>query len=468
MASIARSRNRASRPFGCRRRRGYHLEARIPLSFVGPRLWIEARRRPRQGKAGVRAADAPRRRPAVLHDRRARRAARDLHPRRHPRHRHRRQCAEARQRRHAGLETRRRDGRAERHPGIGDFMTVDTSQLAAAVHGARPARAARASAPRSPGSRMRNGCAAAGSQELLLDRRGADRDRRPNCAAPWFSSRPAISCLALRDRALTRLFNLTLLATARRGHRHVRLSPPGSACASGGCATPPIPPWAATARIRLDMPESASADEIGALSRGFERLLARLNEHTQYLRTLGGKLSHELRTPLTIVRSSLDNLESEGVRDDQRRYVTRAREGTQRLQSILSALGRRGAGRGEHQASRTREFRSAGTAVVGRGRLSRRLSAGTHSSSKRRPMPASCAARPISSCSCSTSSSKMPSISARPAGTITVRLDARCRQLSCCKCSNDGPPIPASAAWAACSSRCSSSARAATTSRTSA
>ena len=60
---------------------------------------------------------------------------------------------------------------------------------------------------------------------------------------------------------------------------------------------------------------------------GFERLLARLNEHTQYLRTLGGKLSHELRTPLTIVRSSLDNLESEGVRADQRGYVIRAREG---------------------------------------------------------------------------------------------------------------------------------------------
>jgi signal transduction histidine kinase len=35
----------------------------------------------------------------------------------------------------------------------------------------------------------------------------------------------------------------------------------------------------------------------------------------------------------------LDNLESEGLRDDQLRYITRAREGTQRLQSILSALG---------------------------------------------------------------------------------------------------------------------------------
>jgi signal transduction histidine kinase len=137
---------------------------------------------------------------------------------------------------------------------------------------------------------------------------------------------------------VTRLFNLTLLATALSvivmfgfatwiSMRIGRLRDAAdSAVSSDG-------------KIRLAMPESANADEIGALSRGFERLLARLNEHTLYLRTLGGKLSHELRTPLTIVRSSLDNLESEGVRDDQRHYVTRAREGTLRLQSILSALG---------------------------------------------------------------------------------------------------------------------------------
>jgi two-component system, OmpR family, sensor histidine kinase ChvG len=144
--------------------------------------------------------------------------------------------------------------------------------------------------------------------------------------------------LALRDRALSRLFNLTLISTAAAviimlafatwiSLRIGRLRDAAdSAVGSDG-------------RIQLSMPESASGDEIGALARGFERLLARLNEHAQYLRTLGGKLSHELRTPLTIVRSSLDNLESEGLRDDQRRYITRAREGTQRLQSILSALG---------------------------------------------------------------------------------------------------------------------------------
>ena len=141
-----------------------------------------------------------------------------------------------------------------------------------------------------------------------------------------------------RDRALTHLFNLTLLAAALAALfafsvatlislRIGRLrSAADTAVGNDG-------------RIRLYMPESDRSDEIGALARGFERLLGRLNEHTQYLRTLGGKLAHELRTPLTIVRSSLDNLESDGVREDQRGFVLRAREGVSRLQFILSALG---------------------------------------------------------------------------------------------------------------------------------
>ncbi len=144
--------------------------------------------------------------------------------------------------------------------------------------------------------------------------------------------------LKLRDRAFTRLFDLTLIATATAvvimllfaawiTFRIGRLrNAADSAVGNDGS-------------IRLAMPESRSGDEIGALARGFERLLARLNEHAQYLRTLGGKLSHELRTPLTIVRSSLDNLESQGLQQNQRSYITRAREGTQRLQTILTSLG---------------------------------------------------------------------------------------------------------------------------------
>jgi signal transduction histidine kinase len=144
--------------------------------------------------------------------------------------------------------------------------------------------------------------------------------------------------LELRDRALEHLFNFTLAGTALAAVlafsiaswislRIRRLQHAADTAVTND------------GRIRLEMPEAKRGDEIGALARGFERLLARLQEHTHYLRTLGGKLSHELRTPLTIVRSSLDNLESEGVRPDQSGYLARAREGVLRLQSILSALG---------------------------------------------------------------------------------------------------------------------------------
>jgi len=144
--------------------------------------------------------------------------------------------------------------------------------------------------------------------------------------------------VAIRDRALGRLFDLTIAATAVAvaflfGFASWISARIGRLSAAADTAI------GRDGLIETQMPESRRSDEIGALARSFERLLGRLGEHTRYLRTLGGKLSHELRTPLTIVRSSLDNLESEGLRDDQRVYVTRAREGSLRLQSILSALG---------------------------------------------------------------------------------------------------------------------------------
>ena len=75
------------------------------------------------------------------------------------------------------------------------------------------------------------------------------------------------------------------------------------------------------------------------MARSFATLLARLNEYTSYLRTLAGKLAHEIRTPLTIVRSSLDNLESEEVPPAARTYLERARQGSERLNGILQAMG---------------------------------------------------------------------------------------------------------------------------------
>jgi two-component system, OmpR family, sensor histidine kinase ChvG len=86
-------------------------------------------------------------------------------------------------------------------------------------------------------------------------------------------------------------------------------------------------------------PETDSRDELGDVARSFSTLLQRLNEYTSYLRTLAGKLAHEIRTPLTIVRSSLDNLESEQVPASARAYLTRARQGSDRLNAILIAMG---------------------------------------------------------------------------------------------------------------------------------
>jgi two-component system, OmpR family, sensor histidine kinase ChvG len=91
--------------------------------------------------------------------------------------------------------------------------------------------------------------------------------------------------------------------------------------------------------IVTSFPETDSRDELGDVARSFSTLLQRLNEYTSYLRTLAGKLAHEIRTPLTIVRSSLDNLESEQVPDSARAYLTRARQGSERLNAILIAMG---------------------------------------------------------------------------------------------------------------------------------
>jgi signal transduction histidine kinase len=143
--------------------------------------------------------------------------------------------------------------------------------------------------------------------------------------------------LFLRDRALTRLINLTLMVSAfavlavtvfaaRLAWRLGRLQR-----ASETALT--------RERLETRFPEVGAADELGDLARSFSELLGRLGEYTSYLRTLAGKLAHEIRTPLTIVRSSLDNLESEGLSESGRSYAARAREGSERLNAILLAMG---------------------------------------------------------------------------------------------------------------------------------
>ncbi|MGH8302353.1 MAG: ATP-binding protein [Steroidobacteraceae bacterium] len=141
----------------------------------------------------------------------------------------------------------------------------------------------------------------------------------------------------LRDRALTRMLDLTLVTSAIAvivtfvfaAHLAVRLSrlrqASESALTREGLVT--------------QFPETSAPDELGDVARSFSRLLGRLKEYTSYLRSLAGKLAHEIRTPLTIVRSSLENLESEEVSPAARQYLERARQGSERLHAILLAMG---------------------------------------------------------------------------------------------------------------------------------
>jgi signal transduction histidine kinase len=144
--------------------------------------------------------------------------------------------------------------------------------------------------------------------------------------------------LVLRDRALTTLLNFTLITSAIvvlamfafAAHLAVRLSrlrrASESALTREGLVT--------------TFPESKAPDELGDVARGFSTLLHRLGEYTGYLRTLAGKLAHEIRTPLTIVRSSLENLETEGgIPASSRIYLERARQGSERLNAMLVAMG---------------------------------------------------------------------------------------------------------------------------------
>jgi two-component system sensor histidine kinase ChvG len=86
-------------------------------------------------------------------------------------------------------------------------------------------------------------------------------------------------------------------------------------------------------------PRSAVKDEIGELSRHYADLLDQLREYNDYLRTLSRKLSHELRTPIAVIQTSLENLEqSAPVAGQTNVYVSRAREGLVRLNSILTAM----------------------------------------------------------------------------------------------------------------------------------
>lgn len=90
-----------------------------------------------------------------------------------------------------------------------------------------------------------------------------------------------------------------------------------------------------------DSPHRARAsgnDEIDALARTLESMVARQARYNQYLEQLAARLSHELRTPVAVVRSSLDNMRSGDLSEEAKTYLTRADEGVSRLSTIISRM----------------------------------------------------------------------------------------------------------------------------------
>lgn len=151
--------------------------------------------------------------------------------------------------------------------------------------------------------------------------------------------RQASAALLLADRALLRVLAVSLgvvlllagLLYFFAGHlstRIRRLSRQAEAALARGGAD-----------AARGFERSAAVDELGELSRSFGTLLDEVAGYTAYLRSLAGTLSHELHTPLAVVRGSLDNLEAQGLAEDSRVYLERARAGSDRLAAIVRAMG---------------------------------------------------------------------------------------------------------------------------------
>jgi dedicated sortase system histidine kinase len=84
--------------------------------------------------------------------------------------------------------------------------------------------------------------------------------------------------------------------------------------------------------------EAKSGDEIGDLSRSVSNMLERLSQYTSYLRGLPDTLAHEVSNPLNVVNSSLHNLSEELPEAADSKYMERAKNGINRIGSILRNL----------------------------------------------------------------------------------------------------------------------------------
>lgn len=177
---------------------------------------------------------------------------------------------------------------------------------------------------------------------------GSDSHNTLSAATPIIADGKVVAALAVRrgseqylsltDRAFSRLFAysfaaLGLAALGLLGYASVlswrirRLSQASARAIDDEGA------------VIAAFPHSEARDELGELSRHFAALLQRVKSYNDYLRSLSHKLAHELRTPLAVIQSSLENLEQASPQNpEQGVYVSRARQGLNRLSAILNAM----------------------------------------------------------------------------------------------------------------------------------
>lgn len=91
-------------------------------------------------------------------------------------------------------------------------------------------------------------------------------------------------------------------------------------------------------RVVGEMVGSDGQDEIGDVSRSFAAILERLRQYNAYLESMSSKLSHELQTPLAVVKSSLESIDQQALDDQDRNYLERAAQGTDRLGKLIMRL----------------------------------------------------------------------------------------------------------------------------------
>ncbi|WP_371378039.1 proteobacterial dedicated sortase system histidine kinase [Thalassotalea aquiviva] len=91
-------------------------------------------------------------------------------------------------------------------------------------------------------------------------------------------------------------------------------------------------------RIQHQIKAFQSSDEIGEVSRTFANMIHQLSQYNDYLENMSSRLSHELKTPISIVRSSLEMMEQKSGHIEQSPYMQRAKDGIERLNSMLLAM----------------------------------------------------------------------------------------------------------------------------------